>query len=359
MRILSLAATFLLTLSVYLYWTESHVIDAVAAATTVSNKKPPNLTLVANPAIVSNTVHVTEGLPLTIKVSSTDKTSIWVGIYQNNNFYYSEAGLNLPTGAKFTVDANDASKATFTWTPQIGDSKTVQQKSIQFFAYNFSSRLSSAQVITIIVDANTAPVFDANVQTNWVVDAGSSLNIPLLLKKDAVTAAMLLTSENLPKGASLSKVAQNASGDWVASLVWTPKINQVGHFPVTVVAKHNVVNALQASLDLQIQVKDVLASSFITPLPASQQIVSVGKTLSFKLGFNLDPHSTTPAVTLAPALTGATLSKPVKTKNIWYTSFKWKPTSADTGKTYSETIQIKGNAVTAIAATFPVQITVN
>ena len=357
MKILTYVIAFLTTIFAFSYTTQTNVIDAVAAATRTVGVKPPKLSVVASPKIVNNVVHVTENQALTINLSSTD-SSVNVGIYQNNYFYYSQAGLNLPAGISFVVDQSSPSNATLKWTPQIGDSQKIQNITIDFFAYSNASRLSTIQRLTIIVDPNFAPVFDPNLQTNIPIDLGSSLDFPILIKKDAVTEAVLLTSGNLPIGAKLSNPIKQTNGDWKASLTWKPTIGQIGDFTISLAAAHNVVNASQTTLDLHVQVKDVLASIFVSP-PDSQQIISAGKVLTFKLGFVLDPHSNTPSVSVSPTILGATLSKPVKTNNVWYTTFKWKPAVSDKGNQVNASFSVKGNATSAIAASLPIVITVN
>ena len=336
MRLSLFLIFFFMTGFAYFQITDSAMIDGVAAASTLkTSNKLPNLKLTSNLALKNNTIHVMENQNIIINVSSSTSSAINVGIYQNNQYYYDDtSGLILPEGASFKANLNDTSKATFSWTPPKGYASKKSQEQIKFFAYDLATTNSTSQLITIIIDPDNTPVFDSNLQTTWSINAGQSLSIPLIVLKDSSTANIVISSGNLPRGATFSKLRKNSNGDWITELNWQPTINQLGVHNITLVVKHNIANAMQSTLDLQVQVIDVVASTFIE-IPKHQQSASIGKILSFKFGFTLDPHSSKPVITMTPNLSKATLSKPQKSNNIWYSTFSWKPTAAEIGKRLS------------------------
>lgn len=227
------------------------LIDAVAAATQVAPPPAtPNINI--DPPPVNNVFRVAEGEKITFTVNATDP-----------NGFFSVALLNtiLPAGATFTPTLYDccygnARSRVFSWTPGVGTATTQPVTTLKLTALNWHTPGQRPPyptrnwTISIVVDDNQAPSFDASIPRRQSAVVGETLVFPLTVMPDPDDDAVVISAQGLPPGAVLSKAQKDAaSGRWSAVMRWKPTKFQLNKtYNATFIAQDdNLVSSAQST----------------------------------------------------------------------------------------------------------------
>ncbi|QWF72287.1 hypothetical protein KEF85_07525 [Methylomonas paludis] len=338
-----------------------NVIDGVTAASTIQPTAVPILKLSSTPPIINNIVSVSPGQTVTIDLSGRDPNGynsyLYMGIFQAGNFYPpNTSGLKLAKGAKFKNGSNNT-KAVYTWTAPAG-SASIPPVVVQFGVYNsYGSGNQSAQTVTLKSIDATGPSFAPTMKAVETVYANLPVSYQVVVDADVDKDNVIISATNLPAGASLTPAAKNKKGQWLANLVWTPSLDELGQTNISFTAQD--VNETQTipQFTTNFTVLNVVSPAFAVSMP-SQENAAVNKTLTYKVILNPDPHTNKILISASGLPPKAVLSKPKLVKGQVIATLTWKPTKAELNQVYPVTFSAVDNLPGAPAVEFNSTFTV-
>lgn len=338
------------------------VIDGVTAATPPPKPPAPKLVLTSSTAIVNNKIRLLAGQTLTIDLIAADPkgyTNVKAGILDNGVITVDSNSLSQLPGASITEVGGDPAHTLFTWTPQADDALTKPMVVLKFVAVNTHLKTKRTQAITVTIDDNVAPTFnETTTPPQQTITAGILSKILVAANADPDNDAVVITANDLPAGAVLSKTVKNKQGVWVATLSWKPGFEMGGtDMPVTFTAQDDELNPAQTTYPVTFSVVDVTSPSFAASMPGVQNAVG-GKKLAFKVIVNPDPHSQTVSISATGLPAGAILSKPSKVKGQWVAIMSWKPSAALAGSSFPVTFTAQDTRPGAVPVLFDVTFNV-
>lgn len=263
--------------------TRDMIPDAWASATT---PVAPSLRIAQTfPAMVNNTINVFEGQAVTICVSATDPdghSSVSLKVNANNAFPNETSFVNSPCAGGTMVKE-------FTLNTQKGDAAKYPNgtEPLTFTAsntYNGHTDLNTFRTIQIAVLDLLQPSFDA-IAADHTVTVGEPFSLPIVANADDDADAVSITATNMPKNATLTQAAKDASGKWVSYFNWTPSEadyetllanspNQLSH-KVSFFAQDEVVQTADQVQPNQTDVTFTLVPPIITDAAINQLQVNL------------------------------------------------------------------------------------
>ena len=139
------------------------VIDGVTAATQITYL-PPLLTLLTNGAKLgtNSTVTVTEGQNIVITAQGGDTYGYPVQVQLNAGL---PAGAQTNPAVSYAYGINPVLYVS--WTPPIGAAASIPSSQLTFLTYNYYSRLSATNTVTIKVAKWSPSAANINCLFNW------------------------------------------------------------------------------------------------------------------------------------------------------------------------------------------------
>jgi hypothetical protein len=357
------------------------IVDAFAGA---SSPAPvvvatPNIafsTPSGSPVIITNgnqkKIQAIVGQPVTVNITASDPNGynhfVFVGITQNNQFYYSANTYIYVQGSKVQLGNTKTpllpsgstlinpyttggyfTHTTFSWTPTQADNNSSVTVSVVASNYYYPTKpVSRIQTFTInTVDAAT-PSFSMNAEQTLV--AGATAQIPVTVIPDSDNDKVLISAEDLPNGAVLGPAAKNAAGQWVAVLTWTPSADQIGRSSITFQAQ-DVQEPTVVKNEVEFVVQGGATPAFLNSLP-TQVNAAQNESLNFQVIVIPDAHTNDVLITATGLPPGAALSKPVLQNGQLYANVAWKPNASLIGSSYHVTFTAEDNVAGSVPVMF-------